>query len=105
MKDQTIPDDLDEIPDMEDEGAGLEDEDDAAVRIVHPDQYVQASSLLHSSEASGLRNIPVRPADGAGKTSRRLSDKTCCKSGRMIASSATTSIIRLLGSGYSDMTR
>lgn len=31
-----IPD-MNEIPDMEDEGAGLEDgEDDAAVKIVHP---------------------------------------------------------------------
>jgi ubiquitin-like-conjugating enzyme ATG3 len=35
VKEEIIPD-MDDIPDMEDEGAGLEEEDDAAVRIVHP---------------------------------------------------------------------
>jgi ubiquitin-like-conjugating enzyme ATG3 len=35
VKEEVIPD-MDDIPDMEDEGAGLEDEDDAAVRIVRP---------------------------------------------------------------------
>ena len=41
VKEETIPD-MDDIPDMEDmdEGAGLEDEDEAALRIVHPDRYV-----------------------------------------------------------------
>jgi ubiquitin-like-conjugating enzyme ATG3 len=32
---EEIPD-MDDIPDMVDEGAGLEEEDDAAVKIVHP---------------------------------------------------------------------
>lgn len=35
VKEEVIPD-MDDIPDMEDEGAGLEDDDDAAVRIVRP---------------------------------------------------------------------
>jgi ubiquitin-like-conjugating enzyme ATG3 len=37
VKEETIPD-IDDIPDMEDEGAGLEGEDEAAVRIVHPSE-------------------------------------------------------------------
>lgn len=39
VTEEVIPD-MDDIPDMEDEGAGLEEEDEAALRIVHPDQYV-----------------------------------------------------------------
>lgn len=35
VREEEIPD-IDDIPDMDDEGAGLEEEDDAAVRIVHP---------------------------------------------------------------------
>jgi hypothetical protein len=53
---------MNEIPDMEDEGAGLEDgEDDAAVKIVHPSAYVITDQTVICPDLQQI--LPSRALD------------------------------------------